>query len=144
MLLMPPETNLAVHAKQIPTRFVSHVFSFKTVWGTSLPELSSGCTWKSAGDAHLIRQRCNPVRHSPGVEVVDDLVEQRCVGDGLVGQAVLMRRCSRRVPAPRSGFAGFRFPPEVIMVAVRWYLATACPTATWRSYWPNARSRWIT
>jgi transposase-like protein len=26
------------------------------------------------------------------------------------------------VPAPRSGFAGFRFPPEVIMVAVRWYL----------------------
>jgi IS6 family transposase len=26
------------------------------------------------------------------------------------------------VPAPRSGFAGFRFPPDVIMVAVRWYL----------------------
>jgi hypothetical protein len=26
------------------------------------------------------------------------------------------------VPAPRSGFAGFRFPPEVIMVAMRWYL----------------------
>jgi len=23
---------------------------------------------------------------------------------------------------PRSGFAGFRFPPDVIMVAVRWYL----------------------
>jgi hypothetical protein len=22
----------------------------------------------------------------------------------------------------RSGFAGFRFPPEVIMVAVRWFL----------------------
>jgi IS6 family transposase len=33
-----------------------------------------------------------------------------------------MRR--RRVPPsrPRSGFAGFRFPPEVITVAVRWYL----------------------
>jgi IS6 family transposase len=27
-----------------------------------------------------------------------------------------------RVPVPRSGFAGFRFPPEVIMLAVRWYL----------------------
>jgi transposase-like protein len=26
------------------------------------------------------------------------------------------------VPAPRPGFAGFRFPPEVIIVAVRWYL----------------------
>lgn len=40
--------------------------------------------------------------------------------DDLVGHAVLMRRCPRRVPAPRSDFAGFRFPPEVIMVAVRW------------------------
>lgn len=30
----------------------------------------------------------------------------------------------RRVPAPlsTSGFAGFRFPPEVITVVVRWYL----------------------
>ena len=27
-----------------------------------------------------------------------------------------------RVPAPRSSFAGFRFPPDVILVAVRWYL----------------------
>jgi IS6 family transposase len=31
------------------------------------------------------------------------------------------RRCCR-VPASRSSFAGFRFPPEVILVAVRWYL----------------------
>jgi hypothetical protein len=35
------------------------------------------------------------------------------------GQAGLMRPHPARVPAPRSGFAGFRFPPEVIMVAVR-------------------------
>src|SRR5438067_7145974 len=33
-----------------------------------------------------------------------------------------MRRCRVRVPASRSSFAGFRFPPEVILVAVRWYL----------------------
>ena len=33
-----------------------------------------------------------------------------------------MRRRPARMSAPRSGFAGFRFPPEVIMVAVRWYL----------------------
>jgi transposase, IS6 family len=33
-----------------------------------------------------------------------------------------MRRRLARVPAPRSGFAGFRFPPRVIIVAVRWYL----------------------
>ena len=28
----------------------------------------------------------------------------------------------RAAPVPRSGFAGFRFPPDVIVVAVRWYL----------------------
>src|SRR3978361_912455 len=33
-----------------------------------------------------------------------------------------MRRRPRRAPSPQSGFAGFRFPPDVIMVAVRWYL----------------------
>jgi transposase, IS6 family len=31
------------------------------------------------------------------------------------------RRC-RRVPALRSSFAGFRFPSDVITLAVRWYL----------------------
>src|SRR3989440_9666169 len=33
-----------------------------------------------------------------------------------------MRRRGVRVPAPRSSFAGFRFPRDVIMIAVRWYL----------------------
>lgn len=33
-----------------------------------------------------------------------------------------MRRRAAGVLVPRSGFAGFRFPPEVIMVVVRWYL----------------------
>ncbi len=45
--------------------------------------------------------------------------------DGGFGQAVLMRRRHSRLPAPRSSFAGFRFPPEVITVAVRWYLRYA-------------------
>jgi IS6 family transposase len=31
-------------------------------------------------------------------------------------------RRPRLAPIPRSAFAGFRFPPEVIVVAVRWYL----------------------
>ena len=33
-----------------------------------------------------------------------------------------MRRRPARVSTPRSGFAGFRFPPEVITLGVRWYL----------------------
>jgi transposase-like protein len=37
-------------------------------------------------------------------------------------QAELMRRRPRRVPPPRSSFAGFRFPRELIVLAVRWYL----------------------
>ena len=36
-----------------------------------------------------------------------------------------MRRRHSRPPAPRSSFAGFRFPPDVIMIAVRWYLRYA-------------------
>ena len=31
-------------------------------------------------------------------------------------------RRSRPVPAARSAFAGYRFPPDVIVIAVRWYL----------------------
>ena len=31
-------------------------------------------------------------------------------------------RRSRRAPVPRPAFAGFCFPPEVIVLAVRWYL----------------------
>jgi transposase, IS6 family len=30
-------------------------------------------------------------------------------------------RLTRPIQAPRSAFAGFRFPPEVILIAVRWY-----------------------
>jgi DDE domain len=33
-----------------------------------------------------------------------------------------MRTRPRPAPVPRSAFAGFRFPPDVIVVAVRWYL----------------------
>jgi DDE domain len=39
------------------------------------------------------------------------------------GEAVCMRtRRSRPGAVPRSAFAGFRFPPDVIVLAVRWYL----------------------
>jgi transposase-like protein len=34
----------------------------------------------------------------------------------------MRRRRTARPEVDRSAVAGFRFPPEVIMVAVRWYL----------------------
>jgi transposase-like protein len=38
-------------------------------------------------------------------------------------QTVGMRtRCPRLGPVPQTAFAGFRFPPDVIVLAVRWYL----------------------
>jgi len=33
-----------------------------------------------------------------------------------------MRHRPARTPLPRPAFAGFRFPPEAITLAVRWYL----------------------
>ena len=32
------------------------------------------------------------------------------------------RRVTAFIQPPSSAFAGFRFPPEVILLAVRWYL----------------------
>ena len=45
-----------------------------------------------------------------------------------------IRRCYRCSSPPRSAFAGFRFPPEVIVLSVRWYTCgMASRTATSRS-----------
>jgi hypothetical protein len=44
--------------------------------------------------------------------------------DGRGGQTPAMRTAHRPrlTPVPRSAFAGFRFPVDVIVLAVRWYL----------------------
>ena len=47
---------------------------------------------------------------------------------------------SRSWAAPTSAFAGFRFPAEVIVVAVRWYLRYGLSSVTSRSCSPNAAS----
>ena len=41
-----------------------------------------------------------------------------------MGKAVEVKhpRLIRPIQPHRSAFAGFRFPPEVILIAVRWYL----------------------
>jgi transposase-like protein len=55
------------------------------------------------------------------------------------GHAELMHHHAR-ASALRSGFAGFRFPPEVITIAVRWYLRHGLSTAMWSNCWPNGAS----
>jgi hypothetical protein len=42
--------------------------------------------------------------------------------EGKIRQAWSVGHRARQLPAPRSSFAGFRFPPDVITIAVRWYL----------------------
>jgi hypothetical protein len=66
-------------------------------------------TWLSASITHDI----------PTVITTADTV---AFADDWFGQAGPMRRRAARVPVPRSGFVGFRFPPEVIILTVRWYL----------------------
>ena len=61
----------------------------------------------------------------------------------LTGEAVGVKRrhLVRPVQPPRAAFAGFRLPPEVILIAVRWYLATDCPIGIWRSCSSSVESR---
>ena len=47
-------------------------------------------------------------------------MEPRTIGRAVEHPGVV--RSTRRVAAPVSEFAGFRFPPEVITLAVRWYV----------------------
>jgi hypothetical protein len=43
-----------------------------------------------------------------------------------------------------SAFTGFRFSPEVIVLAVLWYLRFGCHTETWKNSSLNAASKWTT
>jgi transposase, IS6 family len=44
------------------------------------------------------------------------------VASGGEGGEMMPRRCRPEPSLPSSAFAGFRFPPEIIVLAVRWYL----------------------
>jgi hypothetical protein len=50
------------------------------------------------------------------------LLHWRTVTVGRQGGAMSSRRCRPVPPVPSSAFKGFRFPPEIIVLAVRWYL----------------------
>jgi hypothetical protein len=64
-------------------------------------------------------------------------------GAGEGGGMKRNRRPRPPVPVP-SAFAGFRFPPDVILLAVRWYLRYGLSYRTWRSSSPSAASMSIT
>ena len=53
----------------------------------------------------------------------------------------MRRPRAARPQIQRSAFAGFRFPPEVITVAVRWYLRYGLSYRDVEERWPSAVSR---
>jgi hypothetical protein len=54
------------------------------------------------------------------VGVVPGLLHLAMTPSGML--VSMRRRRARLVLPPRSPFAGFRFPPEMIVLAIRWYL----------------------
>jgi DDE domain len=74
----------------------------------------AGQTMARDGTPVILTFRSRPGWYTPILTVAS--VEYK------IRQAWSMRRCPHRVPVARSSFAGFRFPPDVITLAVRWYL----------------------
>ena len=62
-----------------------------------------------------------PVDHECVAEQVA-LLHWRRVGSSGQGGGMSSRRCRPVSVVPGSAFKGFRFPPEIIVLAVRWYL----------------------
>ena len=78
---------------------------------------------------YLVRMATEPRVQRQVIEVAlaletDNPQAHECVAEAALAlPAVGMRtRRPRPAPVPRSAFAGFRFPPDVIVLAVRWYL----------------------
>ena len=61
-------------------------------------------------------------RQLDGTPQIDRAVRVVASFESKIRQAQSMRRRCRRAPTSRSSFAGFRFPTDVIVIAVRWYL----------------------
>jgi hypothetical protein len=83
--------------------------------GVRLKRIVSGCTMLAdahgwSADGQRARDVCCGLRFVDAARPADE------------GFEVKRRRRPPSSPVELSAFAGFRFPPEVIMLAVRWYL----------------------
>ena len=61
-------------------------------------------------------------RYVPKYNLTTALLHWRSVVRGGQRGGMIPRRCHPVCAAPSSAFKGFRFPPEIIVLAVRWYL----------------------
>jgi hypothetical protein len=93
-------------------RYPADALAFYANWNSCNGAMVRLAALAGASWVRAVPEEYTPTLAIGSVALVDDSFRQ----------AELMRRRHRRVPPPQSGFAGFRFPREVIMLAVRWYL----------------------
>ena len=75
--------------------------------------------------SRLVARLIRVLKNADPLVLENNLVGDCCVdGSHRGGEGGSMKRTRRPGPPVRmpSGFTGFRFPPEVILLAVRWYL----------------------
>jgi transposase-like protein len=81
--------------------------------------------WHRTGSSSTQRRTLGLAHHA-GSAPGRDMTVLRWLGPPTSSETGVMRtRRPRPAPVPRSAFAGFRFPPDVIVLAVRWYLRFA-------------------
>src|SRR5512132_3045134 len=89
---------------------------------TAIPPMSAGATTMIASWLLMRNTRATSARLSP-MAIQPPGTVALATGIGIrETRAMRSHRHLRPRPAPRSAFAGYRFPREVIALAVRWYL----------------------
>jgi hypothetical protein len=102
------------------------------------------CNWVFMdGGIHAVIRSPDIYADLVGKMLAHELGRHCCIRCDRTEQPDCVMRTRRVRPGSpaRSAFAGFCFPPDVIVPAVRWYLRLASHTATSKSYSPSAASR---
>jgi len=71
----------------------------------------------------VLRARAETAKEIEILVLRHQLAGHCCIGRVLARAGWAVSHRPAAVPRPRSSFAGFRFPPEVIILALRWYLS---------------------
>ena len=85
-------------------------------------ELGINQVWMPRVGAGSVSREATSYGWEHGITVIDAGCPLMSKPTADIGHKIMRGLATRRVGAARSEFAGFRFPPEVITLAVRWYV----------------------